>query len=124
RADQPQIRSRIEQARVPLPPARQQMLHLFAQRHHGPTLPAAGGGRNERSPQFRGTAPPLLDDPRRAATVAPPRTAGARSMLIGEIVRVAFQSITANLFRAALTMLGIIIGVGAVIAMLAAGAGA
>ena len=45
-------------------------------------------------------------------------------MLIGEIVLVALQSITANLFRAALTMLGIIIGVGAVIAMLAAGAGA
>lgn len=45
-------------------------------------------------------------------------------MLIGEIIRVAFQSIRANVFRAALTMLGIIIGVGAVITMLAAGAGA
>ena len=45
-------------------------------------------------------------------------------MLIGEIIRVAFQSIRANLFRAVLTMLGIIIGVGAVITMLAAGSGA
>jgi putative ABC transport system permease protein len=45
-------------------------------------------------------------------------------MLFGEIIRVAFQSIRANFFRAILTMLGIIIGVGAVIAMLAAGAGA
>jgi putative ABC transport system permease protein len=45
-------------------------------------------------------------------------------MLIGEIVIVALQSIRANLFRAILTMLGIIIGVGAVITMLAAGAGA
>jgi putative ABC transport system permease protein len=45
-------------------------------------------------------------------------------MLFGEILRVAFQSIHANIFRAMLTMLGIIIGVGAVIAMLAAGAGA
>jgi putative ABC transport system permease protein len=45
-------------------------------------------------------------------------------MLIGEIIIVALQSIRANLFRAMLTMLGIIIGVGAVIAMLAAGAGA
>ena len=45
-------------------------------------------------------------------------------MLIGEIIRVAFQSIRANLFRSMLTTLGIIIGVGAVIAMLAAGAGA
>jgi putative ABC transport system permease protein len=41
-----------------------------------------------------------------------------------EIFRVALQSIKANLFRATLTMLGIIIGVGAVITMLAAGAGA
>src|SRR5690606_21875401 len=45
-------------------------------------------------------------------------------MLFGEIIRVAFQSIHANFFRAMLTMLGIIIGVSAVIAMLAAGAGA
>jgi putative ABC transport system permease protein len=45
-------------------------------------------------------------------------------MLFGEIIVVALQSIRANLFRAALTTLGIIIGVGAVITMLAAGAGA
>ena len=45
-------------------------------------------------------------------------------MVFGEIIIVALQSIRANLFRAALTMLGIIIGVGAVITMLAAGAGA
>jgi putative ABC transport system permease protein len=45
-------------------------------------------------------------------------------MLIGEIIGVAFQSIRANIFRAILTMLGIIIGVAAVITMLAAGAGA
>ncbi|HEX6996920.1 MAG TPA: ABC transporter permease [Gammaproteobacteria bacterium] len=45
-------------------------------------------------------------------------------MLVGEIILVALQSIRANLFRAMLTMLGIVIGVGAVIAMLAAGAGA
>jgi putative ABC transport system permease protein len=45
-------------------------------------------------------------------------------MLFGEIIRVAFQSIAANLFRGILTMLGIIIGVAAVITMLAAGAGA
>jgi len=45
-------------------------------------------------------------------------------MLFGEIVIAALQSIRANLFRAALTMLGIIIGVGAVIAMASIGAGA
>ena len=41
-----------------------------------------------------------------------------------EILRTSLQAIKANLFRAILTMLGIIIGVGAVITMLAAGAGA
>ncbi len=45
-------------------------------------------------------------------------------MLLGEVLRVALQSIRANLFRACLTMLGIIIGVAAVITMLAAGSGA
>ena len=37
-------------------------------------------------------------------------------MLFGEMISVALQSIRANLFRGFLTMLGIIIGVGAVIA--------
>ncbi|MGI9259894.1 MAG: ABC transporter permease [Gammaproteobacteria bacterium] len=45
-------------------------------------------------------------------------------MLFGETLRVALQSIKANLFRAILTMLGIVIGVAAVITMLAAGSGA
>ncbi len=45
-------------------------------------------------------------------------------MLWGETLRVAMQSIRANLFRAILTMLGIVIGVAAVITMLAAGSGA
>jgi putative ABC transport system permease protein len=45
-------------------------------------------------------------------------------MLLGETVAVAFQSIRANKLRAALTMLGVIIGVAAVIAMVALGTGA
>ena len=45
-------------------------------------------------------------------------------MLISETVAVAFQSIRANKLRAALTMLGIVIGVGAVITMVALGSGA
>ena len=45
-------------------------------------------------------------------------------MLLGETVAVAFQSIRANKLRAVLTMLGIIIGVGAVITMVALGSGA
>jgi len=45
-------------------------------------------------------------------------------MIIGETFRVAVSSIRANKLRAALTMLGIIIGVGAVIAVVALGTGA
>ncbi len=45
-------------------------------------------------------------------------------MLIGETVAVALQSIRANMLRSMLTMLGIIIGVGAVITMVALGSGA
>jgi putative ABC transport system permease protein len=45
-------------------------------------------------------------------------------MMIGETVAVAFQSIRANKLRTALTMLGVIIGVAAVIAMVALGTGA
>jgi putative ABC transport system permease protein len=45
-------------------------------------------------------------------------------MLLGETVAVAFQSIRANKLRSMLTMLGIIIGVGAVITMVALGSGA
>jgi putative ABC transport system permease protein len=45
-------------------------------------------------------------------------------MLIGETVRVAFGSIRANKMRAALTMLGVIIGVAAVITVVAMGTGA
>ena len=45
-------------------------------------------------------------------------------MLIGETFAVALSSIRANALRSILTMLGIIIGVGAVITMVALGTGA
>ncbi len=45
-------------------------------------------------------------------------------MLVSEIVQVALQAIRANKLRSLLTMLGIIIGVGAVITMVALGTGA
>ena len=45
-------------------------------------------------------------------------------MLIAETIRMSLASIRGNLFRALLTMLGIIIGVGAVITMVALGTGA
>ena len=44
-------------------------------------------------------------------------------MLIWTIIKVAFKSIAANKLRSFLTMLGVIIGVAAVIAMLGLGAG-
>lgn len=45
-------------------------------------------------------------------------------MLLGETIRISLASIRSNLFRALLTMLGIVIGVGAVITMVALGTGA
>ncbi|MDH5621936.1 MAG: ABC transporter permease, partial [Gammaproteobacteria bacterium] len=45
-------------------------------------------------------------------------------MLIAETIRISLLSIRSNLFRALLTMLGIIIGVAAVITMVALGTGA
>ena len=45
-------------------------------------------------------------------------------MLLGETVAVALQAIRSNMLRSVLTMLGIIIGVGAVITMVALGSGA
>ena len=45
-------------------------------------------------------------------------------MLLGETIRISLSSIRGNLFRALLTMLGIIIGVGSVITMVALGTGA
>src|SRR3989454_7464944 len=45
-------------------------------------------------------------------------------MLLGETIRVALEALRANKLRSLLTMLGIIIGVGAVITMIALGSGA
>jgi len=45
-------------------------------------------------------------------------------MLVGETIRVALEALRANKLRSLLTMLGIIIGVGAVIAMISIGEGA
>jgi putative ABC transport system permease protein len=50
--------------------------------------------------------------------------AEADQMLIGEIISVALGALRANKLRSALTMLGIVIGVGAVIAVVALGTGA
>ena len=63
-----------------------------------------------------------------AAAVVAPRGGGREedliSMLIGEIISVALGALRANKLRSLLTMLGIVIGVAAVIAVVALGTGA
>src|SRR6266540_1061441 len=54
----------------------------------------------------------------------PLKHAGAGSVALLEVARIAFASLTANKVRALLTMLGVIIGVAAVVALLALGGGA
>ena len=60
------------------------------------------------------------------AEVSPHRKAGVAPTLAlqaSEAVKTAFRSLRANLFRTALTLLGVVIGVSAVVAMLAIGEG-
>ena len=64
----------------------------------------------------------------REARVRPPTALGSRHALglaseIGEALKMALRSMRSNLFRTALTLLGVVIGVAAVIAMLAIGDG-
>jgi macrolide transport system ATP-binding/permease protein len=68
--------------------------------------------------------PPPVDPTR--TVYEPPRVIGNPSPVTDmvEAARMAWRSLRANLFRAALTLLGIVIGVGSVIAMLAIGDGA
>ncbi|MFG1463075.1 MacB family efflux pump subunit [Xanthobacter sp. DSM 24535] len=76
----------------------------------------------------------IVSDARTTPPVAAPSSAGAlaghrmkvrNNFLpdLGEAVKMAFRSMHANLFRTLLTLLGVIIGVAAVIAMLAIGQG-
>ena len=64
----------------------------------------------------------VLAAPLAAGVVA--AAAGVDQMLIGEIISVALGALRANKLRSLLTMLGIVIGVAAVIAVVALGAGA
>ena len=51
-------------------------------------------------------------------------TQGSATLSIGEVVRLAFDSLRANKVRALLTMLGVIIGVASVVTLMALGGGA
>jgi macrolide transport system ATP-binding/permease protein len=61
---------------------------------------------------------------RRGGALSRPHRAAASAAGLGEMALMALRSMRANLFRTVLTLLGIVIGVGAVIAMLAIGDGA
>jgi putative ABC transport system permease protein len=58
------------------------------------------------------------------AVLTPLEDTGRASVNLGEVVRVAFDSLSANKTRSALTMLGVIIGVASVVALLSLGNGA
>ena len=61
----------------------------------------------------------------KAAIAAPVEGEGSAAIAdIGESVRMALRALKANFFRTVLTLLGIVIGVGSVVAMLAIGTGA
>ncbi|WP_370467483.1 MacB family efflux pump subunit [Geminicoccus harenae] len=67
---------------------------------------------------------PVLPPPR-SRQVTEPAPAGTSSLPIaGEILKTAGRALSANLFRTALTLLGVVIGVASVVAMLAIGNGA
>jgi len=66
---------------------------------------------------------PLSSAPDTSFPALPARTTGALADA-GEAVKMALRSLRANLFRSLLTLLGIVIGVGSVVAMLAIGDGA
>ena len=104
--------------------------HARRARAPGAAPAAAGSPPPERQPARRpGTSGPGGPGgpggggggPGVAAVVA---AAGVDHMLIGEIISVALGALRANKLRSLLTMLGIVIGVGAVIAVVALGTGA
>ena len=61
--------------------------------------------------------------PQPSALAASKPTRGNLGVGVGESIKIAFRALRANLFRTALTLLGVIIGVASVVAMLAIGSG-
>src|SRR5262245_48454358 len=71
-----------------------------------------------------GAAPAMATTDPGAMVLEPLKHAGAGSVALLEVARIAFASLAANKVRSLLTMLGVIIGVAAVVALLALGGGA
>ena len=83
-------------------------------------------GDTSVDPAIEPTRPVPSAPPPAVLPAAPPPRPPARrgGMQFGEVLRVSLEALRVNKLRSLLTMLGIIIGVGAVIAMLALGRGA
>jgi macrolide transport system ATP-binding/permease protein len=67
---------------------------------------------------------PVLPAPRSHQETPEPAAAPSSLPIAGEILKTAARALSANLFRTALTLLGVVIGVASVVAMLAIGNGA
>ncbi len=115
----------------------EEMLALLSELHadgrtillitHDPTV-AARAERRVTISDGRIIADDMLGTPRASVAAGaslPMRHRGTGGLLagVGEAVRMALRSLRVNLFRTALTLLGIVIGTAAVIAMLAIGEG-
>jgi putative ABC transport system permease protein len=75
------------------------------------------------APEHDGGAAPDVGDAV-AIVLAPLEHEGSPTVSLREVLHIAFDSLLANKLRSLLTMLGVIIGVGAVVALMAIGAGA
>jgi putative ABC transport system permease protein len=89
-----------------------------------PPAPIPTRERNAPSPASRADKPEPDREPTPKAPPMGPARSGGGGMPVSENVQLALMGLAANKLRAALTMLGIIIGVGAVIAMISLGEGA
>ncbi|WP_366553259.1 MacB family efflux pump subunit [Aquibaculum sediminis] len=93
---------------------------------HDPAVAAAADRRIEIVDGSIVSDTGTIDDPAGAGAVAPLQSSAKRSggLPLSEAAGIAWRSLAANRFRTLLTLLGIVIGVGAVIVMLAIGDGA
>jgi putative ABC transport system permease protein len=88
-----------------------------------PTAREREASRTEEMVRERVSLPEREPSAKTAPELGPPRS-GRGGMPVTENIQLALMGLAANKLRAALTMLGIIIGVGAVIAMISLGEGA